>query len=709
MVQNASSAGNRLLNEKSPYLLQHARNPVDWYPWGGEAFERARKENKPIFLSIGYSTCHWCHVMERESFEDPLVAGLMNNAFICIKVDREERPDIDKLYMTVCQMMTGSGGWPLTIIMTPDKKPFFAGTYIPKESRFGRAGMTSLIPAVEEAWTKRSGEVLSSADQIISIVQRQTADEPECDLTESALSGAYEQLSGRFDKRFGGFGTAPKFPAPHNLLFLLRYWRRSGEPLALDMAHQTLTAMRQGGMYDHIGFGFHRYSTDERWLVPHFEKMLYDQALLTMAYTEAFQVTGNKEFEQTAREIIAYVLRDMTSEQGGFYSAEDADSEGEEGKFYLWSREEVESLLPADDARLFLKVFHAEKGGNFRDEATGRKATANILHLTKPLSVSAAELGMPEEKLRTMVEAARRRLFSAREMRAHPFKDDKILTDWNGLMIAALARASQALDDSAYARSAQQAADFILGSMLLPNGRLLHRYRAAEAAVSATLDDYAFFIWGLLDLYEATFEARYLQAAITLNRDVLDHFWDETGEGGFFFSADDGEALLLRQKEIHDGALPSGNSVALHNLLRLARMTANADFEKKAARIGKAFSSMVTKHPSAAAHFLTAFDFALGPSCEVVIAGSLRQAETRHFLKKLREPFLPDKVVLLRTEDDEGRSLSGIAPFTEHMAPINGKPAAYVCSNGACASPTTDAEEMLRLLKAKTPLYDQRR
>ena len=708
MSQNPLSRGNRLQYEKSPYLLQHAYNPVDWYPWGDEAFEKARKENKPIFLSIGYSTCHWCHVMERESFEDPLVAGLMNDAFISIKVDREERPDIDKLYMTVCQMLTGSGGWPLTIIMTPDKKPFFAATYIPKESRFGRTGMVALIPAVEEAWIKRKGEVLSSADQIISVVQKQAGDASPGELSASALSDAYEQLAHRFDKHYGGFGTAPKFPSPHNLLFLLRYWKRSGEAFALEMVTKTLSALRLGGIYDHVGFGFHRYATDERWLVPHFEKMLYDQALLTMAYTEAFQVTGNTEFEQTAREIIAYVLRDMTSKQGGFYSAEDADSEGEEGKFYLWSREEVESLLPADDARLLLKIFHAEKGGNFRDEATGRKAAANILHLTKPLSVSAAEIGMPEEKLRAMIEAARRRLFSTREMRAHPFKDDKILTDWNGLMIAALARASQALDDPAYALPAQQAADFILDSMRLPNGRMLHRYREEEAAVSATLDDYAFFIWGLIDLYEATFEARYLQAAIMLNRDLLDHFWDETGEGGFFFSADDGEALLLRQKEIYDGALPSGNSVALHNLLRLARMTANADFEKKAARMGMAFASMVLQQPSAATHFLTAFDFALGPSCEVVIAGSLRQAETRHFLKKLREPFLPDKVVLLRTEDDEGRSLARIAPFAEHMAPLNGKPAVYVCSNFACSSPTTDAGEMLRLLKAGAPASDQR-
>ena len=708
MVQNASGAGNRLLNEKSPYLLQHAHNPVDWYPWGEEAFERARKENKPIFLSIGYSTCHWCHVMERESFEDPLVAGLMNDAFISIKVDREERPDIDKLYMTVCQMMTGSGGWPLTIIMTPDKKPFFAGTYIPKESRFGRTGMIALIPAVQEAWIKRKAEVLSSADQIISVMQKQAGEASPGELSGSALSDAYEQLAQRFDNRYGGFGTAPKFPAAHNLLFLLRYWKRSGKPFALEMVSKTLGAMRQGGIYDHIGFGFHRYSTDERWLVPHFEKMLYDQALLTMAYTEAFQATGNTEFEQTAREIITYVLRDMTSAKGGFYSAEDADSEGEEGKFYIWTREEVEHLLSSEEAPIILKVFNAEKDGNFRDEATGRKAAANILHLTGTRSSSAAALHLTEEALSAIIETARKRLFDARDRRVHPCKDDKILTDWNGLMIAALAQAAKAFDEPVYARAAQKAADFILGAMRLPNGRLLHRYRAEDVSVDANLDDYAFFIWGLIELYEATFDMSNLAAALELNRDLIAHFWDENGGGGFFFSPDDGETLLLRQKELYDGAVPSGNSVAMHNLLRIARMTADADCEGKAAQIGRAFASTAMQHPAAVTHLLLALDFAIGPSFEVVIAGSLKQAETRSLLKKLRTRFLPNKVVLLRKPDEEAKELSGIAPFIEHMALIDGRPAAYVCSNFACSSPTTDAGEMLRLLKAGALGHDQR-
>ncbi len=697
MDNNTSRPDNRLQYEKSPYLLQHAHNPVDWFPWGDEAFEKARRKNRPIFLSIGYSTCHWCHVMERESFEDPAVARLLNDAFICIKVDREERPDIDKLYMTVCQMLTGSGGWPLTIIMTPDKRPFFAAPYIPRESRFGRTGMTSLLPAVAEAWRKRNREMLASADQIVSALHAPAGDTPPGELTEAVLDAAYEQLSQRFDTRFGGFGDAPKFPTPHNLLFLLRYWKRSGSAFALDMVIKTLSALRHGGIYDHIGFGFHRYSTDERWLVPHFEKMLYDQALLTMAYTEAFQATGDQEFERTAREIISYVLRELTSPEGGFYSAEDADSEGEEGRYYLWTAEEIEQLLPPEEATLVLRVFNAEKAGNFRDEATGRQSSANILHRTHAPD-SAAPLNRPHEELLARIEAARRRLLEARNGRVHPHKDDKILADWNGLMIAALARAARAFDEPSYAQAAQKTADFILSSLRLPNGRLLHRYRKEEAAMTANLDDYAFLIWGLLELYEATFDVRTLATAIALNRDLIAHFWDTQGDGGFFFSPDDGEALLLRQKELYDGAVPSGNSVAMHNLLRIARMTADADSEHKAAQITRAFAAPVLQYPSAATHLLLALDFAIGPSYEVVIAGSPNQAETRAFLQMLRSRFLPNTVVLLRDTDADPLPLARIAPFTEPMTAINGKPAAYVCSNFTCAAPATDAEAMLRAL-----------
>ena len=398
--------GNRLQFEKSPYLLQHADNPVDWYPWGEEAFEKARKENKPIFLSIGYSTCHWCHVMAHESFEDPVVAQLLNSAFISIKVDREERPDIDKLYMTVCQMMTGSGGWPLTIIMTPDKKPFFAATYIPKENRFGRTGMVDLVPRIQEIWTTRHTEVLDTAQQIVASLQQTPADVPTEELTESTLTTAYDQLDQRFDNQHGGFAEAPKFPTPHNLLFLLRYWKRSGNGHALAMVEKTLRSMRRGGVYDQIGFGFHRYSTDRKWLVPHFEKMLYDQALLAMAYIETYQATGKKEYEETARQIFSYVMRDMTAEGGGFYSAEDADSEGEEGKFYLWSQDEIEPLLTEEETRLLFTVFNTTPEGNFSEEATGRKTGGNILHLTQSIAETAAELKLTEQAVQTTIEVS---------------------------------------------------------------------------------------------------------------------------------------------------------------------------------------------------------------------------------------------------------------------------------------------------------------
>ncbi|MDH5715699.1 MAG: thioredoxin domain-containing protein, partial [Candidatus Aminicenantes bacterium] len=481
---------NRLIAEKSPYLLQHAFNPVDWYPWGSEAFDKARKENKPIFLSIGYSTCHWCHVMEKESFEDPEIASMMNEAFICIKVDREERPDIDRIYMTVCQMMTGSGGWPLTIIMTPDKKPFFAATYIPRPSRLGRLGMMELIPRIQELWKSKKGEVMSSAEQItqhLTQISIHAAGEP---LGEAALEMAYRRLSRVFDERYGGFGRAPKFPTPHNLTFLLRYWKRTGEQKALRMVEKTLQSMRLGGIYDHVGFGFHRYSTDSRWLLPHFEKMLYDQALLVMAYTEAYQATRKEEYRHTVREILDYVMRDMTAPEGGFYSAEDAESEGEEGKFYLWTEEEIRQLLPGEESDLIVRIFNIEKDGNFAEEATGRRTGSNILYLRKSLHETASDMKISPEELERDFQKARQKLFAARHKRVHPHKDDKILTDWNGLMIAALARASSAFDEPQYAEATRRAADFILARMRDSKGKLYHRYRDGETAIPAYLDDY---------------------------------------------------------------------------------------------------------------------------------------------------------------------------------------------------------------------------
>lgn len=694
---------NRLKSEKSPYLLQHAHNPVEWYPWGKEAFERARKENKPIFLSIGYSTCHWCHVMAHESFEDPEIAKLMNEVFVSIKVDREERPDIDKIYMTVCQMMTGSGGWPLTIIMTPDKKPFFAATYIPKESRFGRIGMLKLIPRIKNNWKTQRDELLNSANQIASSLTQISHYSPGEELDEVTLKTAFSQLSQRFDTQHGGFSRSPKFPTPHNLLFLLRYWKRSGDMSALGMVEKTLRAMRQGGIYDHVGFGFHRYSTDGRWFLPHFEKMLYDQAMLAMAYSEAYQATGKEEYEKTAREIFTYVLRDMTAKEGGFFSAEDADSEGEEGKFYLWTQDDIKQILTKEESDLIIKVFNLEKDGNFIEEAARGKKGGNILYLKKPLAEISSELKMSEQMLRKSLETARQKLFRVREKRIHPHKDDKILTDWNGLMIAALAKGAQSFNEPHYADAAKNAVAFILKNMRQGDGRLLHRYRDTQSAITAQIDDYAFFIWGLIELYETTFDINYLRTAIDLNKDLLLHFWDDKS-GGFYFAPDDGEDLLVRRKEVSDGAVPSGNSVAMLNLLRLGRIALNADFEKKASQIGRAFSSTVAKHPAAHTQLMVALDFAVGPSYEIVIVGNPQGKDTTNMLKVLKTQFIPNKVVLFRPAAQDAPDISQIAAYTKNMSSLDGKATVYVCTDYACKFPTTDASKMLDLLNVKKPL-----
>ncbi len=688
---------NRLIFEKSPYLLQHADNPVDWYPWGPEAFEKARKENKPVFLSIGYSTCHWCHVMARESFEDSEVARLMNQVFVSIKVDREERPDIDNVYMMVCQMMTGSGGWPLTIIMTPDQKPFFAATYIPKERRFGRMGMLELIPRIKELWTTRRDEVLSSANEITAALQQVSQDAPGEELDETTLDLAYEQLAKRFDEQHGGFGGAPKFPTPHNFLFLLRYWKRTNTERALQMVEKTLQAMRRGGIYDHIGFGFHRYSTDSHWFVPHFEKMLYDQATLAIVYTEAYQATGKEEYAQTAREIFTYVLRDMTAPEGGFYAAEDAESEGEEGKFYLWTEEEIRQVLGSEEAALIVKIFNIEEGGNFIEQVTGRRTARNVLHLTKSVKELASELKMSDYDLQKRLQAMRQKLFTYREKRIHPHKDNKILTDWNSLMIVALAKGARVFDEPRYAQAARGAVDFILKNMCTSDGELLHRYRDEQAALPAQVDDYAFLIWGMLELYETTFKVRYLQIGLDLNRDLIKHFWD-VDNGGFYFTADDGEKLLVRQKEIYDGAIPSGNSVEMLNLLRLGRITANSHLEEKAAKIGRAFSRSVKQSPSAYTQLMVAADFGVGPSYEVVIAGKSQAKDTKEMLKAIRRQFIPNKVVILRPTEQESPDIDHLAEFTKHHLSIEGKATAYVCLNYNCRLPTTDVNKMLELL-----------
>ena len=688
---------NRLIHEKSPYLLQHAYNPVDWHAWNEEAFQKARAENKPIFLSVGYSTCHWCHVMEKESFEDSEVAALMNEAFVSIKVDREERPDIDHVYMTVCQMMTGSGGWPLTIVMTPDKKPFFAATYIPKASRFGRPGMMELIPRISEVWRNRNKEVLESAENMTTALQSMEKENPGDPLEAGVLDKAYQELAQRFDKTYGGFSGAPKFPTPHNFLFLLRYWMRSGRLNALNMVEKTLQEIRWGGIFDQIGFGFHRYSTDKEWLVPHFEKMLYDQAMLALAYLETYQATGNTLYADTAKEIFAYVLRDLRSPEGGFYSAEDADSEGVEGKFYVWTEQELRKILPPGDADLLVRVFHIQKEGNFREEASGKSLGANIFYTGRSLEDMASELNVSAQDLKKRIECARSRLFEAREKRIHPHKDDKILTDWNGLMIAALARGTQVLGEKTYADAAGSAVEFILKSMRTPDGRLLHRYRDGEAGLAAHLDDYAFMVWGLIELYEATFDARFLKTGLELNRDMLRRFWDERG-GGLYFTSDDAENLIVRKKEIYDGAIPSGNAVAMLNLLRLGRFTGDTDLEDRASRLQQAFSEQVRQFPSGYTQFLCALDFSLGPAREVVIAGSVG---AKDLLDALRSRYFPNQVILLRPAGQQGEEIDEVAAFAKNYVSIDGKATAYVCSGQTCKAPTTEVKELLALLGQK--------
>ena len=699
--QNAPlTKSNRLAFEKSPYLLQHAHNPVDWYPWGKEAFDKARLEDKPVFLSIGYSTCHWCHVMERESFEDPETARVLNEVFVPIKVDREERPDLDNIYMNVCHLMTGSGGWPLTILLTPDRKPFFAATFLAKQSVTGRVGLIDLSRRVQRFWQAEREKIFASSTEVLAALGRSTTRPSGQDMDRSTLDRAFENLTQRYDADQGGFSQQPKFPTPHNILFLLRYAKRTGQPSALTMVEKTLEAMRLGGMFDQVGFGFHRYSTDAQWRVPHFEKMLYDQALLAIAYTEAYQALGRPLFQRTAHEIFTYVLRDMTDPLGGFYSAEDADSEKQEGKFYLWTEQEVRQVLKGEDADLILSFFNFDKDGNFFEEHTGKKTGRNIPFVTRTEKAFAKDGRLSDTELRARLEAAGQRLFAAREQRVHPHKDDKILTDWNGLMIAALARAGRVFDRSAYTQAATRATDFLLENMRTKNGELLHRYREGEAAIPGFLDDYAFFTWGLLELYETTFQTRYLEQALALTRLANERFWDEE-HGGYHLTAAGGKDLLVRPKEIYDGALPSGNSVAASNLLRLARITGDADLERRAEALERAFSPIVLRDPSGFTHLMTALDFRIGPSTKIVVAGEPGHPETVAMVRALNAPFLPNKVVLFRPTNEPSPNVCRIAPSTETNRGIDGRATAYVCHDQTCQKPTTDLAEMAHLLNAE--------
>jgi len=676
---------NRLANEQSPYLLQHADNPVDWYPWGKEAFKKAKELDRPIFLSIGYSTCHWCHVMEHESFEDDSVAKLLNDSFISIKVDREELPEIDHVYMSVCQAMTGGGGWPLTIVMTPAKEPFFAGTYFPKDKRGGRSGLFQILPMIADAWNSKRQDIMTSVGQVKNYLDRLNSKPAGNNFSTELINRAYDQFRNGFDEEYGGFFRAPKFPSPHNLIFLMRYHHSFDNKIALDMATKTLKQMRLGGIYDHIGFGFHRYSTDRHWLVPHFEKMLYDQAMIAMAYTEAYHITGEDIFAQTAREIFTYVLRDMTASEGGFFSAEDADSEGEEGKFYIWTEQEIKEVLGEDYGKEFNDIFSITTPGNYRDESSGKETRLNIPHLKNYNTNGSNEF-----------ESAREKLFNIREKRIHPLKDDKILTDWNGLMIAALAKAAIVLDEPVYLDAAEKAAEFVLHS-ISKGERLLKRYRNGVAALDAHLDDYAFMAWGLLELYEATFATKYLSQALDLMNIMVEDFWDDKN-GGFFLGSDQSEKLIVRSKTAYDGAIPSGNSVAVMNMVKLTRITGNTNWAELAEKTIRAFSEDVNRAPTGYTLMLTGFMFDTQNSKEIVIVGDSRNRNTTKFLHTIRASYAPHKVLLFKDTSVSDNRLEQLANWTSTQNSINGKPTAYVCKNFACNQPTSDLQTALSFI-----------
>ncbi len=684
---------NQLINEKSPYLIQHAHNPVDWHPWSEATFERARAENKPIFLSIGYATCHWCHVMEKESFEDNEAARYLNDTFICIKVDREERPDIDAVYMAACQMLTGSGGWPLSIFMTPQKKPFFAATYLPKQSRYGRAGLIDICRQVKDLWSQQIEKIETSATSITASLDRAFTFTAADEADATVLETAYRHIRAAFDVQYGGFEPAPKFPTPHRLLFLMRCYYRNQDQNSLDMVQKTLKAIRLGGIWDHIGYGFHRYSTDQRWLLPHFEKMLYDQALMASVYLEAYQLTKTQLYADTAKDILTYVLRDMTDTEGGFYSAEDADSEGEEGKFYVWTTTEFRDILGDEIARRWEPILRLSPEGNFTDEATRQKTGSNIIHLTATLAAWAQNLDIPESQLQNEWRYIRDRLFAVRKKRIHPLKDDKILTDWNGLMISALAMAARILNNSEYEAAARNAADFILRRMFDASERLYHRYRDGELAVAAHAADYAFLIQGLINLYQTSFDLKFAEQAQVLQEQMIENFWDDKN-GGFFSTPEDSTDLPVRPKELYDGAIPSANSVALGNLVSLGRLTGDPRWEDRAQSLVQAFAGTVKSQPQAFTYFLCGLDFALQPGQEIIITGEPLAPDTRQLLEALNMNFTPHKVAIVKSDQNADR-LSKFSGYTDGLQVIQGKATAHVCRDGSCTDSTSDSQIML--------------
>ena len=671
-------ARNRLGDEKSPYLLQHAENPVDWHPWGAEAFAKARAEDKPIFLSIGYSTCHWCHVMERESFENEDIARLLNEHFVPVKVDREERPDVDAQYMTAVQGMTGSGGWPLTAVLLPDGRPFFGGTYFPPDDRRGRPGLRRMLTRLLEAWTDSREQVETSAETVAEFVRGRVPRDP-AELDETTLEQGLAYFSRDYDPAFGGFGGAPKFPRPHILGFLLRMWVRRGDPAILAMVEGTLDAMAAGGIRDHLGGGFARYATDGQWLVPHFEKMLYDQALLARAYLEAYQATGAERHADVAREIFTYLERDLRDERGAFHSAEDADSEGEEGRFYVWTPAQLAEALGAEEAVFFAAAYGVTARGNFEG---GRTVLSRVLDDAS----LAARFGLDLQTTRERLAASRQRLFEARATRPRPHRDDKVLTDWNGLALSALALGGRALGETRWIRTATEVADFV-DATLWRDGVLLHRYRDGEAAIEGFLDDYAFLGQGLLDLYLATQDPRRLRRALELAEALRVRF-EDPDRGGFFFTAAGAGDLMTRDKQIYDGAAPSGNSVAMGLMLRMGGLTGNAELMRSGERALRAFGGAVAAFPAAYPETLAALDLAVGPVAEVVVAGGGKTADAMMAL--LRRRFWPRVLFLRRGPEEEmGAEAEGLPVFAHDLAPPEQGARAYVCRDRVCDRPVT--------------------
>ena len=686
---------NQLVHEKSPYLLQHAHNPVDWHVWGEETFRKARAEDKPIFLSIGYSTCHWCHVMERESFQSEETAQVLNRHFVPVKVDREERPDIDRIYMTFVQATTGSGGWPLSVWVTPDLEPFFGGTYFPPHGQHGRPGFRDLLERIREAWQLDRASILESSAQVVEHLRRAAEVTPgRAGLDDSILHSGFNVFRRSFDPQHGGFGGAPKFPRPAVYDFLLRYWQRTGNREAREMVFATLKAMARGGMHDHLGGGFHRYSVDERWLAPHFEKMLYDQAQLASSYLEAFQISAEEFYAGLARQILDYVLRDMTDRAGGFYSAEDADSAidpsapevQEEGAFYVWTQGEIEQALGQPAAERFCYYYALEERG--------------ILRQAHSLEETAGNFGRPLEEVRASLADSRHKLFQQRSRRPRPHLDDKVLTAWNGLMISAFAKGARVLEDARYLAAARRAAGFLRDQVWKQKeaGLLLRRYRDGEAAIPGFLDDYAFFAQGLLDLYEADFDLRDLELAVELTEKQLELFEDPQN-GAFFSAPASANDLLLRMKDDYDGAEPSGNSVAILNLLRLARITAREDFRDSAERALQAFAEHLADAPETSPRMLAALAYSRSRPQQIVLVGPKQDHHMRALLRALNRRFLPDTTVLLVDDEPSRRTLAVFAPAVEAMSQIDGKPTAYVCENYACRLPTNDANELLSLAK----------